>query len=169
MTLALVPRRDLVVWTACCLLVASLLVAVRFTSSDGDSDLYAGLSGRLALEPVSRWVAPEWWGFWPEAEMTGLFREHPAGALIKGRSAENLRKVAAIIFDLSRHNLQRTLEFEGAKFHYFSLNYLPKAEPGPLTELSCGFKPEVPVELAAGTPLPQSCLSRCPIINVPAI
>ena len=82
MTLALVPRRDLVVWTACCLLVASLLVAVRFTSSDGDSDLYAGLSGRLALEPVSRWVAPEWWGFWPEAEMTGLFREHPAGALI---------------------------------------------------------------------------------------
>jgi 4-amino-4-deoxy-L-arabinose transferase-like glycosyltransferase len=82
MPIALVPRRDAVVWAACFLLVAILLVAVRFTSSDGDSDLYAGLSGRLAREPVSRWVAPEWWGFWPEAEMTGLFREHPAGALI---------------------------------------------------------------------------------------
>jgi hypothetical protein len=82
MSAALVPRRDAVVWAASFLLVAALLVAVQFTSSDGDSDLYAGLSGRLSLEPVSRWVAPEWWGFWPEAEMTGLFREHPAGALI---------------------------------------------------------------------------------------
>jgi hypothetical protein len=82
MSVALVPRRDAVVWAACFLLVSALLVAVQFTSSDGDSDLYAGLSGRLALEPVGRWVAPEWWGFWPEAEMTGLFREHPAGALI---------------------------------------------------------------------------------------
>jgi 4-amino-4-deoxy-L-arabinose transferase-like glycosyltransferase len=82
MSVALVPRRDAVVWAACFLLVSILLVAVQFTSSDGDSDLYAGLSGRLALEPVGRWVAPEWWGFWPEAEMTGLFREHPAGALI---------------------------------------------------------------------------------------
>ena len=79
---ALIPRRDAVVWTGCFLIVAFLLVAFRFTSSDGDSDLYAGLSNRLAAEPLSRWVAPEWWGFWPEAEMTGLFREHPAGALI---------------------------------------------------------------------------------------
>jgi hypothetical protein len=82
MSSALVARRDAVVWAACFLIVSSLLVAIRFTSSDGDSNLYAGLSGRLAQEPVSRWVAPEWWGFWPEAEMTGLFREHPAGALI---------------------------------------------------------------------------------------
>jgi Dolichyl-phosphate-mannose-protein mannosyltransferase len=79
---ALVPRRDAVVWAACFVLVSSLLIALQFSSSDGDSDLYAGLSNRLALEPVARWVAPEWWGFWPEAEMTGLFREHPAGALI---------------------------------------------------------------------------------------
>ena len=79
---ALVPRRDAVVWAGCFLVVAILLVAFQFTSSDGDSDLYAGLSRRLAVEPLSRWVAPEWWGFWPEAEMTGLFREHPAGALI---------------------------------------------------------------------------------------
>ena len=79
---ALFPRRDAVVWAGCFFLVAFLLVALQFTSSDGDSDLYAGLSNRLAEEPMSRWVAPEWWGFWPEAEMTGLFREHPAGALI---------------------------------------------------------------------------------------
>ena len=82
MPVALVPRRDAVVWAVCFLIVAGLLIGVHFSSSDGDSDLYAGLSGRLALEPVTRWVAPEWWGFWPEAEMTGLFREHPAGALI---------------------------------------------------------------------------------------
>ena len=79
---ALLPRRDAVVWAGCFLIVAFLLVAFRFSSSDGDSDLYAGLSNRLSAEPLSRWVAPEWWGFWPEAEMTGLFREHPAGALI---------------------------------------------------------------------------------------
>jgi 4-amino-4-deoxy-L-arabinose transferase-like glycosyltransferase len=78
----LVPRRDAVVWAGCFLVVATLLIAFRFSSSDGDSDLYAGLSSRLAAEPLSRWVAPEWWGFWPEAEMTGLFREHPGGALI---------------------------------------------------------------------------------------
>jgi hypothetical protein len=78
----LVPRRDMVVWACGFVLCASLLVAVGFSSSDGDSALYAGLSERLAAEPLSRWVAPEWWGFWPEAEMTGLFREHPAGALI---------------------------------------------------------------------------------------
>jgi 4-amino-4-deoxy-L-arabinose transferase-like glycosyltransferase len=79
---ALIPRRDAVVWAACYPTVAVLLVAFRFSSSDGDSDLYAGLSHRLSAEPLSRWVAPEWWGFWPDAEMTGLFREHPAGALI---------------------------------------------------------------------------------------
>ncbi|HUF49013.1 MAG TPA: glycosyltransferase family 39 protein [Vicinamibacterales bacterium] len=60
-------------------LVASLTVMTGFTSSDPDSALYAGLAARLTDEPVARWVAPEWWGFWPEAHMTGLFREHPAG------------------------------------------------------------------------------------------
>ena len=54
---ALVPRRDAVVWAGCFLVVASLLVAFQFTSSDGDSDLYASLSNRLAsraAEPMGR-------------------------------------------------------------------------------------------------------------------
>lgn len=81
MTDPLVPRRDAVVWTGCFVCVAWLLVILRFASTDGDSALYAGLADRLSQEPVARWVAPEWWGLWPEAEMTGYFREHPAGAL----------------------------------------------------------------------------------------
>ena len=31
---------------------------------------------------MRRWLAPEWWGFWPDAQMTGLFREHPAGVFL---------------------------------------------------------------------------------------
>ena len=78
----LLTRREVGMWTSAFLIVAVLLVATRFTSDDPDSALYAGLSARLAQEPPSRWIAPEWWGFWPEAEMTGLFREHPAGVLL---------------------------------------------------------------------------------------
>lgn len=71
--------RDTAVWTAGFLLVATVIVATGFTSSDPDSALYANIADRLSEEPIARWVAPEWWGFWPEARMTGLFREHPAG------------------------------------------------------------------------------------------
>lgn len=77
----LVPRAEALAWAGGFLLVALLIVVTRFTSGDPDSALYAGLSARLAEEPVARWIAPEWWGFWPEAMMTGLFREHPAGIL----------------------------------------------------------------------------------------
>ena len=59
-----------------------MLVARGFSSGDPDSALYAGIADRLAQEPVRRWIAPEWWGFWPEAQMTGLFREHPAGVFL---------------------------------------------------------------------------------------
>ena len=69
-------------WTAFFLIAATVLVAVRFSSPDPDSALYAGIADRLAQEPVRRWIAPEWWGFWPEAQMTGLFREHPAGVFL---------------------------------------------------------------------------------------
>jgi 4-amino-4-deoxy-L-arabinose transferase-like glycosyltransferase len=78
----LLTPRDAIVWTSAFALVALLLIATGFTSDDPDSALYAGLSARLAQEPPSRWIAPQWWGFWPEAEMTGLFREHPAGILL---------------------------------------------------------------------------------------
>ncbi|HVQ40966.1 MAG TPA: glycosyltransferase family 39 protein [Vicinamibacterales bacterium] len=69
-------------WTAFFFIAAMLLVAGGFSSADPDSALYAGIADRLAQEPVRRWIAPEWWGFWPEAQMTGLFREHPAGVFL---------------------------------------------------------------------------------------
>lgn len=69
-------------WTAFFLIAATVLVAGGFSSTDPDSALYAGIADRLAQEPVRRWIAPEWWGFWPEAQMTGLFREHPAGVFL---------------------------------------------------------------------------------------
>lgn len=72
-------RREAIVWTAGFVLVAAVIVATGFSSGDPDSDLYASIADRLSREPVARWVAPEWWGFWPDANMTGLFREHPAG------------------------------------------------------------------------------------------
>jgi 4-amino-4-deoxy-L-arabinose transferase-like glycosyltransferase len=76
---SLLPRRDIVVWTICLLIVSALLVATRFASDDPDSALYAAQSARLAEEPVSRWIAPEWWGNW---DHHGLFREHPVGVLL---------------------------------------------------------------------------------------
>jgi 4-amino-4-deoxy-L-arabinose transferase-like glycosyltransferase len=71
--------RELVIWGACFLVAAGLVVATGFTSLDADSALYAGLAGRLTNEPLSHWIAPQWWGFW---DGTGLFREHPAGVLL---------------------------------------------------------------------------------------
>jgi hypothetical protein len=67
------------------------LVAGRF-SAPTRSALYAGIAERLAQEPVRRWIAPEWWGFWPEAQMTGLFREHPAGRVSDVRGPHPSRR-----------------------------------------------------------------------------
>ena len=78
----LLSNSERLIWTACVLVVSAALVGTGFTSSDPDSALYAGLADRLSGEPLHRWLAPEWWGFWPEARMTGLFREHPAGVLL---------------------------------------------------------------------------------------
>ena len=74
--------REGVLWVAAFLLISAILVATRFTSTDPDSALYASISGRLAQEPPARWIAPQWWGFWPETKMTGLFREHPSGVFL---------------------------------------------------------------------------------------
>ena len=78
----LLSPREGVVWALCFIIVATLLVLTKFTSADPDSALYASISGRLTQEPVARWIAPEWWGFWPETNMTGLFREHPSGVFV---------------------------------------------------------------------------------------
>jgi hypothetical protein len=56
-----------------------VLAAVRFTSGDPDSRVYAGIAARLAPEPLARWIAPEWWGQWG---FTGPFREHPVGIFL---------------------------------------------------------------------------------------
>ena len=71
--------RDLWIWGASFVLVSALLFATGFASDDPDSALYANISARLAEGPVSRWIAPEWWGNW---DSEGLFREHPAGVYI---------------------------------------------------------------------------------------
>ncbi len=78
----LLSPRESVFWAAAFVLVAALIVATHFSSTDPDSQLYASISGRLSEEPVSHWIAPEWWDFWPETHMTGLFREHPAGVFL---------------------------------------------------------------------------------------
>jgi hypothetical protein len=65
----------------CCALAtaAALLIATDYRSRDPDSSLYARLSGDLARQPASRWIAPEWGGAWNHE---GLFREHPVGVLL---------------------------------------------------------------------------------------
>lgn len=75
-------RPDPFVWVAGFLLVAALIVVMRFESRDPDSSLHASIAARLAQEPVRRWVAPEWWGFWPDAHLTGLYVEHPSGIFL---------------------------------------------------------------------------------------
>jgi 4-amino-4-deoxy-L-arabinose transferase-like glycosyltransferase len=82
MTQRAIPTREAATWAAGFLLVATLIIGTGFTSQDPDSALYAGISGRLTDEPISRWVAPEWWDFWPDANLTGLFQEHPAGVFL---------------------------------------------------------------------------------------
>src|SRR6476659_9463318 len=82
MSEALLSRRERVIWVAGFLLVAALIVVTRFESRDPDSSLHASIASRLAQEPMRRWVAPEWWGFWPDAHLTGLYVEHPAGIFV---------------------------------------------------------------------------------------
>ena len=72
----MLSRREVLVWAAFFVAVSALLVLTGFASDDPDSALYADISAKLAQLPASRWIAPEWWGFW---DSQGLFREHPAG------------------------------------------------------------------------------------------
>ncbi len=66
-------------WVPAILVAAWMLVAAGFQSRDPDSALYARLATELAVQPVSRWIAPEWNGAW---DNQGLFREHPVGILL---------------------------------------------------------------------------------------
>ena len=71
--------KPVLLWSCALAIAASLLVATDYRSRDPDSALYARLSGELADEPPSRWIAPEWRGAWNQE---GLFREHPPGILL---------------------------------------------------------------------------------------
>ena len=71
--------RQAILWCGALAIAASLLVASDYRSRDPDSSLYVRLSGELAQEPPSRWIAPEWRGAWNQQ---GLFREHPVGILL---------------------------------------------------------------------------------------
>lgn len=72
-------RAAILAWGGVWLLTAALIAATHYASRDPDTLLYAGIAGRLAGEPVARWIAPEWWGHW---NSTGLFFEHPAGLFV---------------------------------------------------------------------------------------
>lgn len=72
-------RRAAFAWLAAWLSVALLIAATRYETRDPDSQLYAGISARLVSEPISRWIAPQWWGFW---QSEGPYVEHPVGMFV---------------------------------------------------------------------------------------
>ncbi len=66
-------------WLLALTLAAILLALTAFTTRDADSRVYITIASKLASEPLSRWIAPQWWGAWG---MQGLFREHPIGTFV---------------------------------------------------------------------------------------
>jgi 4-amino-4-deoxy-L-arabinose transferase-like glycosyltransferase len=73
-------RAALAGWWLLALVVASaLLAATHFRTRDADSRVYLTIAAHLSEVPVSRWMAPQWWGVWG---MQGLYREHPIGTFV---------------------------------------------------------------------------------------
>ena len=66
-------------WCAALAVATALLIATHFRTRDPDSALYVIIASRLAQQPASTWIAPQWWGGWNNQ---GPFREHPAGAFV---------------------------------------------------------------------------------------
>jgi hypothetical protein len=66
-------------WLLGLVIASSLLVVTHFRTRDADSRVYISIATHLAEVPVSRWMAPQWWGVWG---MQGLYREHPIGTFI---------------------------------------------------------------------------------------
>lgn len=67
------------IWIIVLVAAAVVLAATGYRTRDADSRAYIAIAARLADEPASRWIAPQWWGAWGGQ---GLFREHPAGTFI---------------------------------------------------------------------------------------
>ena len=78
----LLTSRERWIWVAGFAALAVVLLATGFESNDPDSRLYAELAAKVSAQPLSHWIAPEWWGLWPSAHQTGLFLEHPAGLFL---------------------------------------------------------------------------------------
>ncbi len=72
-------RAALAAWVIAWLACVSILAALHYTSGDPDSRLYAGISAHLVTEPMERWIAPEWWGYWG---LVGPYHEHPVGMFV---------------------------------------------------------------------------------------
>jgi 4-amino-4-deoxy-L-arabinose transferase-like glycosyltransferase len=72
-------RRAAAAWLAAAVLSALLLAAFAYRSRDPDSTLYAGISARMAEQPLDRWIVPEWWGYW---NLRGPYHEHPIGMFV---------------------------------------------------------------------------------------
>ena len=66
-------------WILALVAAAVLLAASGYRTRDADSRAYIAIATRLAEEPASTWIAPQWWGAWGGQ---GLFREHPAGTFV---------------------------------------------------------------------------------------
>lgn len=71
--------RTLATWLAVLLAAAAMLAITGFETRDADSRAYIAIAARLADQPASRWIAPQWWGAWGGQ---GPFREHPAGTFV---------------------------------------------------------------------------------------
>ncbi len=68
-----------VAWAAAVVAAALAMASLDYHVRDPDSVLYGEIGHRLAAQPVSRWIAPEWP---PQWYRSGLFQEHPAGLFL---------------------------------------------------------------------------------------
>ena len=69
----------LAIWLTVLVVAAALLAATGYRTRDPDSRAYITITTHLVDEPVSRWIAPQWWGAFG---LQGLFRDHPAGTFV---------------------------------------------------------------------------------------
>ena len=79
MTNASGARTAFLAWTGAVAVSVVLIALTQYTTRDPDSRLYAGIAARLSQQPVDRWIAPEWWGFWG---LDALYCEHPVGIFL---------------------------------------------------------------------------------------
>jgi 4-amino-4-deoxy-L-arabinose transferase-like glycosyltransferase len=67
---------EILAWLVALAISATALAALGYRTRDPDSRLHSEIAARMATEPASRWIAPD---FPPGWFMSGPFREHPVG------------------------------------------------------------------------------------------